>query len=202
MQQIAVVAIVVMMALAPSVSAQEAAPSPDSLQKLMAAYMELAQPGPEHQLLNDMAGKWNMELTMWPQPGAEPLKSNLTGEFNLILGGRFLQSTSRGKIFGMDSETMQIMGFDRRSKKYTLVAFDTQGTYSVSAAGTMDPKTSTLTMYGEDVDPVMNMVQKYDFVIKVIDKDTHSWSIIFKNPEITGGAAEFKMIEILCRRAK
>lgn len=202
MRQIAVVAIVVMMALAPSVLAQEAAPSPDSLQKLMAAYMELAQPGPEHQLLNDMAGKWNMELTMWPQPGAEPLKSNLTGEFNLILGGRFLQSTSRGKIFGMDSETMQIMGFDRRSKKYTLVAFDTQGTYSVSAAGTMDPKTSTLTMYGEDVDPVMNMVQKYDFVIKVIDKDTHSWSIIFKNPEMTGGAAEFKMIEILCKRLK
>ncbi len=102
----------------------------------------------------------------------------------------------------MDSETMQILGFDRRSKKYTLVAFDTQGTYSVSAAGTMDPKTSTMTLYGEDVDPVMNMVQKYDFVIKVIDKDTHSWSIIFKNPEMTGGAAEFKMIEILCKRSK
>lgn len=202
MRQIAAVAIVVVMALTVSVSAQQAAPSPDSLQKLMATYMELAQPGPEHQLLNDMAGKWNMELTMWPQPGGEPMKSNLTGEFNLILGGRFLQSTSKGKIFGMDSETMQILGFDRRSKKYTLVAFDTQGTYSVSAAGTMDPKTSTMTLYGEDVDPVMNMVQKYDFVIKVIDKDTHSWSIIFKNPEMTGGAAEFKMIEILCKRSK
>ncbi|MBK7092868.1 MAG: DUF1579 domain-containing protein [bacterium] len=202
MRQIAAVAIVVVMALTVSVSAQQAAPSPDSLQKLMATYMELAQPGPEHQLLNDMAGKWNMELTMWPQPGAEPMKSNLTGEFNLILGGRFLQSTSKGKIFGMDSETMQILGFDRRSKKYTLVAFDTQGTYSVSASGTMDPKTSTMTLYGEDVDPLMNMVQKYDFVIKVIDKDTHSWSIIFKNPEMTGGAAEFKMIEILCKRAK
>lgn len=202
MRQIAAVAIVVVMALTVSVSAQQAAPSPDSLQKLMATYMELAQPGPEHQLLNDMAGKWNMELTMWPQPGGEPMKSNLTGEFNLILGGRFLQSNSKGKIFGMDSETMQILGFDRRSKKYTLVAFDTQGTYSVSAAGTMDPKTSTMTLYGEDVDPVMNMVQKYDFVIKVIDKDTHSWSIIFKNPEMTGGAAEFKMIEILCKRAK
>jgi len=202
MRQIATVAIVVVMALTVSVSAQQAAPSPDSLQKLMATYMELAQPGPEHQLLNDMAGKWNMELTMWPQPGGEPMKSNLTGEFNLILGGRFLQSTSKGKIFGMDSETMQILGFDRRSKKYTLVAFDTRGTYSVSAAGTMDPKTSTMTLYGEDVDPVMNMVQKYDFVIKVIDKDTHSWSIIFKNPEMTGGAAEFKMIEILCKQAK
>lgn len=202
MRQIAAVAIVVVMAITVSVSAQQAAPSPDSLQKLMATYMELAQPGPEHQLLNDMAGKWNMELTMWPQPGGEPMKSNLTGESSLILGGRFLQSNSKGKIFGMDSETMQILGFDRRSKKYTLVAFDTQGTYSVSAAGTLDPKTSTMTLYGEDVDPVMNMVQKYDFVIKVIDKDTHSWSIIFKNPEMTGGAAEFKMIEILCKRAK
>lgn len=201
MRQIAA-AFVVLLALTATVSAQQAAPSPDSLQKLMATYMELAKPGPEHQLLNDMSGKWNMELTMWPQPGAEPMKSTLTGESKLILGGRFLQSSSKGMIFGMESETMQIMGFDRRSKKYTLVAFDTQGTYSVSAAGTMDPKTSTMTLYGEDVDPVMNMVQKYDFVIKVIDKDTHSWSIIFKNPEMTGGAAEFKMIEILCKRAK
>ncbi len=99
MRQIAAVAIVVVMALTVSVSAQQAAPSPDSLQKLMATYMELAQPGPEHQLLNDMAGKWNMELTMWPQPGGEPMKSNLTGEFNLILGGRFLQSTFKRQDF-------------------------------------------------------------------------------------------------------
>ena len=42
-------------------------------QELMAAYMELAQPGKEQQLLSTLEGKWNMEIKAWFSPGEEAM---------------------------------------------------------------------------------------------------------------------------------
>lgn len=202
MRHIAILALLASLAFASVASAQQEMPSPDSLAKLMALYQELALPGPEHDLLKNISGRWIMETTMWPEPGSPPITSTLKGESSMILGGRFLQLNARGVIFGIDSESMSILGFDRRHKKFTLLSFDTQGTYYIAAAGTYDEKTSTLTLTGEDVDPIFKMVQKYDTVIKFTDKDTFTWSIVFKNPEMTRGADEFKMLEIVSKRVK
>ncbi len=202
MKQTILAAVFMVFVVGSTTSAQREMPSPDSLAKLMARYQEAAQPGPEHELLKGLEGKWTQDLTMWPEPGGQYMTSTCMGEATMILGGRFLQIDTKGVIFGMDGQSMQLLGFDRRHKKYTIVGFDTQGTYYVTAAGDYDPKTSTLTLSGEDIDPIFNMVQKYDFVIKIIDKDTHSWSIIFKNPEMTHGEKEFKMLEIMSKRVK
>lgn len=202
MRQLAVFTVLAVLAISATGKAQQEMPSPDSLAKLMALYQELALPGPEHELLKNLAGKWTMDVTTWPEPGSQPMKSTLAGEGAMILGGRFLQTSARGLIFGIESESMSILGFDRRHKEFTLLSFDTHGTYWISAAGTYDEKTSTLTMSGEDVDPILNLVKRYDTVIKFLDKDTFTWSIIFKNPEMTHGADEFKVLEIVSKRVK
>ena len=98
----------------------------------------LSQLGPEHQLLAKMAGSFELDLTLWPAtrgdrplPGrepSEPMRVDGKSEQSLILGGRFLLSHFFTGPSRAQTEGYSIMGFDRKSKKYTLVSLDTNGT--------------------------------------------------------------------------
>src|SRR5205807_2748449 len=60
-------------AQAPSgAQASPGAPSPE-VQAMMEKYQKAATPGPEHQHMAKMAGKWKLAVTSWPAPGAPPM---------------------------------------------------------------------------------------------------------------------------------
>src|SRR3990172_4396875 len=82
-------------------------------EEAMKSYMELSKPGEEHKLLESLAGEWNMELKLWPEPGKEPVMFKGTGTHEMILGGRFLQSSSTSGEGDMKTESLSIFGFDR-----------------------------------------------------------------------------------------
>jgi len=150
--------------------------------------MRLAQPGPEHKVLADLAGTWNVETKIWSQPGGRPmvLKGTLTSE--LILGGRYLRSHSKSGPF----ESLVIHGFDRRHGKFTTVGFDTMGTYYVTANGTYDAATKTLTERGTDAGPIAT--QEYEYVTRFSGKDRYVTEIFFTNPAMTHGKKRFKVV--------
>ncbi|GAB4316578.1 MAG: hypothetical protein Kow0074_04590 [Candidatus Zixiibacteriota bacterium] len=170
----------------------------DSLTALM---MELAQPGPEHDILQSMVGTWEETITMWPQPGADSIVTTATSTTESILGGRFLLTRSTGSLFGQPLERYVMMGYDRRHDVVTLVAADNSGTYWVTASGPLIKETRTMDLYGEDVDPIFGFTQKYDMNITLRNDNEIHTEIIFKNPEMTGGAPEFKMIDVVSKRA-
>ncbi len=163
---------------------------------LMETYMKLAQPGPEHEMLSKMAGKWNLTVTIWPAPGADSMVFSGTGENEMILGGRFLQMTSVSGEGEMETHTLHIIGFDRRYNEYNLAGFDDHGTYFVTAKGSQDEKTGKIVMSGEDADPIFGFTQVYDCVLTIDGSDKMTMEWIFKNPELTGGADQFKMVEV------
>jgi hypothetical protein len=169
---------------------------------MMAEYMKMAQPSEEHKLLESMVGKWELKGKYWEKPGAEP--AFVTGKsFNkMVLGGRFLMSEWEQGEGEMQGHGFNIMGFDRRFNRYTLVGFDTWGTYYVTAAGTWDESTNTITMSGEDYDPLGKVTQKYDFIFRFVDDDTHIVELVFKKGPLTGGLPEFKMAESTFARVK
>ncbi|MBD3256920.1 DUF1579 domain-containing protein [candidate division GN15 bacterium] len=173
-----------------------------SQQEMQAKMMELAQPGPEHELLEKLTGKWNMTVKMYMAPGQEPMVFNGSSEAETILGGRFLQSKWVSGEGPMETRGVSIMGYDRRHEEYTALGLDTWGTYFVTAQGPMDEETNTITMAGTDEDPVFNMLQEYEFVMTLVDDDTFTWDVIFYNPEMTQGQDSFKMVEITYERAR
>ena len=169
----------------------------------MAAYMALAKPGPEHQQLAARVGKWNVETKLWMEPGkSQAMTFKGTAENHLILGGRFLVTEAKSGSGPMSVELMIVSGFDRRSNKFTVVAFDSEGTYWVSAAGPYDESRKAVVMHGEDEDPVMGGTQKYDFVTRTINPDQYVTEVIFKDPAHTKGAPEFKAVEVTYTRVK
>jgi hypothetical protein len=164
--------------------------------KRAAEYNALAGPGPEHQRLQALAGKWDQEIKYWMQPGKPPMAMKASCENRMILGGRFLVSESKGSMGGMNIEATSIFGFDRRHKKYTTVGLDTMGTYYVTATGPYDEAKQAVIMYGEDVDPVLGHTQKYDMIVRFLGPNKYVTEVVFKDKAHTHGAAEFKVVEI------
>lgn len=191
--------VMLLFALMGNTRAQDNSPYDPAIQ---AEYMKLAQPGPEHEMLAKLTGTWNMTVTVWPAPGAGPMIFGGTGQNEMILGGRFLQMTSVSGEGEMRTETLHFIGFDRRYNEFISAGFDTWGTYFVTARGPQDKETGRIVMSGEDFDPVAGFTQVYDYIILIQGEDKMTFSVVFKNPELTGGADEFKMVEIVYERAR
>ena len=169
--------------------------------KRMAAYNALVNPGPEHQQLAALVGKWDLEFKYWMARDKPPMIMKGKCENRMILGGRFL--LSEGKTEGAFSvETMTLMGFDRRQKKYTTVGLDTMGTYWVTGAGPYVESRKAIVMSGEDEDPVLGGTQKYDFVFRTVSPDKYTVEIIFKDEAHTQGKGDLKEAEIVYTRAR
>jgi len=175
-------------------------PSPEQLQELMARAMAAAQPGPEHQRLARMQGNWDVEIKMWPAPGAAPVTMTGSSESQMILGDRFLMQTLDIADTDPTGEQVSIIGFDRRSDDYIIMGMDTVGTYWVTARGPADESGDRAVLSGEDYDAIFEGTQIYDFVLSWPDEDTFVVEIIFKDDFHTEGGPPFKMVEVTSRR--
>jgi hypothetical protein len=164
--------------------------------KAMAAEMALAGPAEEHRRLEALAGAWDEEIKVWFRPGATPITIKAKSVNTMILGGRFLKMESKGTMGGMTVEALSIVGFDRRTKKYTQVGYDSTGTYYVTAAGEYDPSQNAILMYGEDFDPIIGGTQKYNFITRFISPTKYVREVVFKDEAHTKGRGDFKAVEI------
>jgi hypothetical protein len=145
---------------------------------MMAEMMKYANPGPQHQALNPLAGNWKTVTKMWMGPG-EPEVSNGTCERSWALGGRFLVSNYKGTFSGKPFEGMELLGYDLRKQQYVSTWIDNMGTgFSVSENGTMDPATKSLTLGMSFDDPMTNQKMAYKIVTKITDDNSHTFSMI------------------------
>ena len=168
-------------------------------QEGMAEYMELMKPGPEHELLHAFVGSWEMNVKLWQMPGQDPVEASGTAENRMILGDRFLLLESTSGEGEMYTETMGIMGYDRRHKHFTNVGYDTWGTYYVTSKGDYDAEKKQWILYGEDSDPIMGFDQKYNFIITWLNDDTWKVEVVFIDFPMAD-EKEFKMVEITYTR--
>jgi hypothetical protein len=130
---------------------------------MMEMYVEMAKPVASHDRLHAYTGKWNVTSKMWMSPGEPPMSAKGSATGRMILGGRFLQlDTNLGGPFPADSLT--ILGFDRRTNDYTMVGYDTLGTYYITAAGKHDARMNALVLDGSYAQPPHGGLQTYRFV--------------------------------------
>ncbi len=125
------------------------AQSPEEM-KTWEAYMT---PGEPHQLLKDMSGTWSAQIKMWMDPSQEPVKSQGTVNYSMILGDRYQEGVFKSMMMGMPFEGRQIMGYDNATEMYVSVWMDNMGTGIMKTQGIMN-KDGILVMEGMMVDPI------------------------------------------------
>jgi len=154
--------------------------------------LKMAAAGPEHNLLNDLAGNYKQKYKLDFPPGTI-MESEGMSTIKSILGGRFITIDVNATMFGMSANSLTIMGYDRRKNKYTLFSIDEMGTYSVTAEGDYDSKTKVMTLNGSDYDPLSKMTRNYKFIFDYSNEKTHKMDIVFIQPE----GNEHKMVEVI-----
>ncbi|HEX8692434.1 MAG TPA: DUF1579 family protein [Longimicrobium sp.] len=192
-------AVLVALALfaAPAAARAQETPTDPARQAEMAAMLEAARPGPEHARLAALEGTWDVALRILGGPGFPPMQAAGTANSRMVLGGRFLLVESKTSE-GPEMESLTILGFDRRAKEYTLVGYDTGGTFYVTGAGRWDEAARTITYSGESRDPSTGHVEAYDLVMRQEGPDRYTKEMVMRMPD--GG--RFKVFEAVYTRRR
>ena len=180
--------------------AEEKAKAPPQMsaeeQAMMEKYMKAATPGPEHQKLAKLAGKWKLQVTAWMAPGAPPEKSDGTAEFTSLLGGRYLQQEVKGNMGGQPFEGRGIEGYDNVTKERFGTWMDSMSTGLLVARGKCAADAKKCTFKGTMPDAVAGKAVPMTETLTYTDDDHFSFEMHGPGP----GGKNFKMIEIAYTR--
>lgn len=163
-------------------------------QKMMEAYMKAGEPGPQHERLAKMVGKWDTDVQFWYQPDAPAEQSKGSAEFRPILGGRFIEQVFHGTGGGMEFEGRGVCGFDNLKKKYTSLWMDSMSTSTLMMTG--DEAKGDIVTYGEEIDP-LGTKWKLRAVMKQEGPDRHGFEMYKTGPD----GKEFKCLQIVYTRS-
>jgi hypothetical protein len=157
----------------------------------MKAMMAYATPGDIHKMMAKSVGDWTGDISMWMQPGAEPMKSTGQLKNEMILGGRYLRGTNTGNFMGQSFEGIGVTAYDNAKKQFINTWIDNMGTGIMTLTGTWDAATNSITFTGNMVDPASGKDVPVREVIKMVD-DNHQTLEMYA----TMGGKEMKTMEI------
>jgi hypothetical protein len=143
----------------------------------MAEMLKYANPGPMHELLKSFAGTWKTSNKTWMGPG-DPVLSEGTCKREMVLGGRFLQSSYKGTMMDMPFEGMELLGFDQKTNQFVSVWMDNMGTGMVASnGGQIDPTGKVITVNMNMDDPMTKKAVPYKMVTKIVDPNKHVFTM-------------------------
>lgn len=155
-------------------------------------------PGPEHKLLEPLAGKWEASCKAYMEPGKDPAVSKGGCERKWLLDGRYLQESFEGQFMGAPFKGIGTTGYDRYKKKFVFTWIDSMGTGITLAEGTYDDKNKSFT-YAYTFDcPIMGKDTKARDVVKIISDNEHTFEMY---RTMAKGPGEMKVMEITYKRA-
>ena len=157
----------------------------------MAAWQAYMTPGEAHEHMAAMAGDWRHEVTVWPAPGAEAMKSDATSTIEPILGGRYTTETFTGNMMGMPFEGRGTYGYDNAKEQAFMSWVDNMGTGLMVGWGT--PEGNTVVFEGTFVDPMDGAEKPFRSVVTHVDANHAIMQMYVPAPD---GSGEFKNMEI------
>ncbi len=168
------------------------------MQAMMAAMEKYSTPGPEHQLLLQGVGTWDVASKMWMDPAGEPLTSKGVSVQRAILGGRYIQYDFEGDMMGMPFSGYGISGYDRYNQKYLSLWLDTMGTGFYLTEGTCDEAGKVCTETGVWDDCTTGQKMNVKNVFTHLDADKFTMEMYTVLPD----GKETKMMELVYTRRK
>ncbi len=176
-----------------------AAPSSADAGKQMEMMMKMAAPGPQHEKLKMLAGKFNAEVSFRMAADAPEMKSKGASENRMVLGDRYLEQEYSGDMMGQTFKGMGMTGYDNMKKKYVSGWVDSMSTGIMVSEGTADESGKLITQKAEcdcPMEPGKKMMMR--MVTTITDENTHSYEMYQAGPD----GKEFKAMTIAYTREK
>ena len=170
---------------------------PDST-TIAKAWEDYMTPAEQHKMLALENGVWNEEMTMWMEPGAEPMKNTMTAEAKMIYGDRFQETVHKGDFMGMPFEGKSTLAYNKASQEYTSTWIDNMSTGIMVITGKYDEATKTINFSGTTVDPVTKKEKPIRETYTIVDENTRKMEMF----DVDYSGKEYKSMEIIMTRKK
>jgi hypothetical protein len=167
-------------------------------EKMMAEWMKYAMPGPQHEAMKKMEGKWDAEVSMQMAPDAPPDVSKGTMTNEMIFGGRYLKGSFEGTFMGKPFKGESLTAYDNYQKKYVNTWIDDMSTMVMVAEGSGDSSGNVITLNSTCPDPMSGEKKEMRTVMTIVDDDHHTYEGFQKGAD----GKEFKCLSIKYTRAK
>lgn len=158
------------------------------------AWAQTTQPGPAHERLKKLAGKWKTVMKKWQGPG-EPTISYGIATYRLILRGRFVEEQLRMEMAGMPVEVRGLIGYDNIKQKYVAAWASKMETHLINMEGVYDEDKNAVTYTGNLVLPTGGVLAVRS-VEREIDDNTRVTETYLTMP----GGEEHKNMEMTYTR--
>lgn len=158
--------------------------------EMMKKWQEYMTPGPVQKSFAKMAGDWKADVTIFDPSGKE-MKSEGTAHYDMVLGGRYLQSTFKGNMMGMPMEGMGLDAYDNATKDYISIWIDNFGTGVMYMKGKWNDASKEVVYTGSNVDPMTGKDQPMKTIMRTMD-DKHFQMLMFN----IDGDKEIKTMQI------
>lgn len=161
----------------------------------LAAMQKAMTPGAPHAELARQAGTWAYTVTMWAEPGADPLELIGVSTKTMIMGGRYLQEELSGEFMGQPFTGFGLNAYDNVSGEFVAIWLDNMSTGITVLHGDADAS-GVQTYHGEHLAP-SGVPLKTRGVMQVADDDHHSYDSFVTLPDGT----EFLQMRVAYTRA-
>ena len=167
-------------------------------QKMMEQMMKYGTPGKNHELFKLYAGMWDVDISMWQNPGAPPMMSKGTMKNEMIFDGRYLKCDFQGEMSGMKVGGLEVIGYDLFKNMYTTFWIDSWSTSFVVTTGMLDGTGKVLTETGMFPDMMTDgkTMQKVKNVTTFLADGKYKFEMFMVGPD----GREMKSMELLCTR--
>lgn len=169
---------------------------PPEVQARMDAWQKYGSPGPEHERLNALAGRWKARVVSYVAPGTPPMESTGEVEFVRVLGGRFIEQRYRGEMGGAPFNGLGHIGYDRLRKEYQQTWLDSMSTGLLFLTGQGGPASREIEFTGKMTDALTGVEAVTRQVMRIHPERIE---MEFYWPDQNG--REFKTMEIVYTRA-
>jgi hypothetical protein len=115
------------------------------------------EPGPQHQQLAALAGRWTVMQSMWSGANEAPKIDRGSATFSRVLGGRHLRQDLQIDSPGRPFEGLGYLGYDAATERYFSTWMDVNFTGIILAQGRYDLANKTYTFVAGTVREVLRV---------------------------------------------
>ena len=164
-------------------------------QKARIVYMT---PGEYHKWMALSNGIWTDNVNTYTVDVATPTTTTATSTYKMLYNGLYQVHEWKGIMNGQPYEGQSILAYDNGKKQFVNIVLDNSGSGVGYYTGNFDAATKTLTLKGNQFDPLTQKDVPVRQEIRFLNDDTQT--ITFFAPGTNG--LEYKMMDIKLVRNK
>jgi len=154
-------------------------PSPEEMQKAMAAWQATMPPSIYHERLDYFVGEWDVTAKMlWGGSDAPAQESTGKATYKWLFTDKWLSHEYEGSMMGIDFKGFGLWGYDNYRREYISLWVDDMGTAMSTTSGRLDQTGKVITLYGQMDEPMTgDLGKEIKYVYRIIDDNEHIFEI-------------------------